>query len=452
MSDLPPGWTLDKPQAASPAGLPPGFSLDEAPHVGTILPVTRDQSGLHFDPNAGIFGAAQGIGRAAVDAFKLPGDVWAGRSPPNDIARNTNFATFALGGPPQWVRRAVPAAPAASGLKAAGGAGFDAARGMGVAYSPDAIGRVAATAQQDLLQKGLGPEVAKDTNAILDKLQKPPADPTASFDYTNGVAAVRANLQSIAQDWTKPKDQLAATRAIKALDEFVAKPGPQDVLAGPAAALGQTVKDANANWAAGARSDSLTNIGTRADRRASAANSGLNLDNSIRGRLATFLENPANTAGFTKSEIDLLEGIVKGKTSTNALRWFGNMLGGGGGLGALVTGGLGGAAGSAATNSAWGALLGVVPPAIGLGAKLAENASTKSALKAAAETTRTRSPVYSQSAAQAPTKATTPADRAKLIQLMMTGIPGVSPAPQAKTGLTMDENGNVRDAQGNYVY
>lgn len=448
MSDLPPGWTLDKPLAPSPAGLPPGFSLDQAPHVGTILPVTRDQSGVHFDPNAGIFGAAQGVGRAAVDMLTLPGDVLAGRSPPNDVARNTNFATFALGGSPQWAARAAVGAPSAGALRAAGGAGFDAARGMGVAYSPDAIGRVAASAQQDLLQKGLGPEVAKDTNAILDKLQKPPADPTASFDYTNGVAAVRANLQSIAQDWTKPKDQLAATRAIKALDEFVAKPGPQDVLAGPAAALGSTVKDANANWAAGARSDSLTNIGTRAGRRADAAGSGLNLDNSIRGKLASFLENPANTAGFTKSEIDLLEGIVKGKTSTNALRWFGNYLGGGGGVGAALTG-----FGSAAvTGSPW-PLAAAVPAAVGFSAKIAENAATKSALKAAAETTRTRAPLSDARQAQAPLKSTTPAERAKIIQLMMTGIPGVSPGASAPTkGLTMDADGNVRDAKGNYVY
>ena len=48
---------------------------------GSILPFSRNAAGdVSFDSNAGLVGIAKDVGRAAWDAFTLPGDVYAGKA------------------------------------------------------------------------------------------------------------------------------------------------------------------------------------------------------------------------------------------------------------------------------------------------------------------------------------------------------------------------------------
>lgn len=394
---------------------------------GTVLPFSWDQSGVRFDPNAGILGAAK-------DFFTYPGDAAAGKVDPlsdQGIARNLNFAGFASGMSPAsaWVRQPKVAVPSSADLKTEGGAQRNLARSMGVVYSNDAVVGLATKAQADLLQKGWGPKVATQTNAVLDDLKAFSDDPTAQRDFSTAVEAARNNLQAIAQGASDAQERGAASRAISALDQFIKRPDPGSVVAGPAAALGEVFADANSNYAAGSRSQTLEAIAKRSANRASASNSGLNLDNSIRGRVASFIQpspnggpSVAERSGFQPNEIQLLQDIVDGKKGANALRTVANLLGGGGGLGALATGGLSGAAGSMATGSPAGALLGVIPPAIGLGAKIAENSITRRALANAAEQLRTRSAMFGDRQAATPLMPVNAAQRTAIIRTLMLGL------------------------------
>lgn len=439
-SQLPSGFTLD------PNPVPQGFTLDQPPPTtGQLLPVSRDAQGnISFDPTAGILGDA-------ISAVTLPGDVFTGKvdpMSPQGMARAAQFGQFVSPTTPgaAWFKAAKVPVPSSAELLASGAAGKDLARSLGVVYDPQAIVALAGKTQGDLLQKGLGPKVASLTNGILDDLQKVPAGGQA--DYATTIDAARRNLGSIAQNAKDGSDRAAATQAIKALDQFIAQPPPQSVVAGPAATLREVASDANADYAAGSRSKTIEALGKRADVRAAAANSGFNVDNSVRSRVASFIQPAADggpslaeRSGFTPTEIDMLQNVVNGTATTNTLRTISNLLGGGGGLGAMASGAIGGAAATAATHNPLMMLTGIVPPATGLLARTIENAKTRGALNDAAQTLRTRSPLYNDRAAFTGPIQTSPAARAQILRTLLlgpdnvpvSGQPYVSPVPLPTT-------------------
>ncbi len=190
----------------------------------------------------------------------------------------------------------------------------------------------------------------------------------------------------------------------------------QSVVAGPAAAAGKNLADARANYAAAKRSDSLTGVEDAADLRAAAANSGQNIDNAIRGRLASLLLSPKARSGFNPDEIREIRRVAEGTLARNAVRNTGNLLGGGGGMGAIVTGGAFGGAGIAAGSPELAAL-GAAIPAVGVAAKQAGNAMTRGALRKVDEQTRMRSPLYQQLLSEAKT-ATNPERYAAIMRIL----------------------------------
>src|SRR5690606_18899916 len=102
----------------------------------------------------------------------------------------------------------------------------------------------------------------------------------------------------------------------------------------------------------------------RSEGRASAANSGRNLDNTIRSKVESLLEKPKEVSGFADAELGALERVRDGGKVRNTAREIGNQLGGGGGLGSSMLGLLtGGTAAIAGGNPALLAV-GAIPPAV----------------------------------------------------------------------------------------
>jgi hypothetical protein len=211
------------------------------------------------------------------------------------------------------------------------------------------------------------------------------------------------------------------------MDGFLAQPDPQSVVAGPVAAATKALADARANHAAFKRSETLSTIGRSAERRAASANSGQNLDNSIRSRIASALERPKVSGGYDAAERAALEGVAEGANVANASRYVGNLLGGGGGLGAAVTGALGAAAGS--TLGPAGIAAGIALPAVGFGAKQLANNMTRGALGKVGAMTRQRSPLYRDMLAQTPMTPISPEQRALVMRLLMQGMSGQAANP-----------------------
>ena len=428
MSDLPPlpeGFKLDA--AASEPPLPAGFARDSVaperpPYSGTVLPISRDAGGnISFDSNAGLLGLAK-------RAFTLPGDVYTGKTPilvdgrynPDLINRSMELAGLispvnpAMRAGELMGSRVLPqrvATPSAKQLKAVGGAGFDEARQSGLEFHPEAVAGMANNLRSALEAKGIIAERAPDTHALLNRLTSPPAaaPDSRTFSTIDNLMSSREAFAEVARDYgAKGADRLAATRSIRAIDDFLENPRPASIAASGVAdpsVVGAIQKAARGNYAAAQRSNTLTGdldkattgILERAENRAQATNSG-NLDNAIRQRSASLLEKPREISGYSNAEIAALEKVLQGGPARNAARYVGNP--------SLarqaVTAGLGAVAGGAMGDSTGAAIGAAAPTAIGAFAKMVENWLAKRSLGQADDIVRQNSPLYRSMQASAP--------------------------------------------------
>lgn len=416
---------LDIAQAAAKAAAASNAPPQEKPaYSGAVLPLSKDSAGhVYFDSNAGLIGAIK-------RALTLPHDVATGQVDPlsnEGISRSLELGTLASPVNPavRMGERAIPgvakalrqpkmAPPTAEALKIAADAGYSGAREMGVEYSSDAIKSVAGALRTKLEQDGIIGELAPKTFSILKKLETPPENSTAPL---SGIDAARRALGNAAKEFTNPTEQLAASRIIDGLDKFTENPPASAVVAGPAADAATVLSEARGNYAAAMRSDRITGAEDAADLAAAVANSGRNIDNALRQRAKSILLNPKQRAGFNSDEIAALEEVARGTATRNRIRDVGNLLGGGGGMGAVVTGGVGGLAGS--HFGAPGVAVGAGLPLVGMGAKGVANALTRRALGRVDEMTRMRSPLYSKIQRDVPMSIVSPEKRAAIVRALL---------------------------------
>ena len=397
----------------------------QEPYSGTILPLSRDvQGNVSFDSNAGILGAVK-------RAFTLPGDVLAGEVDPTSqegIERAFEFAStvspinpmvrsgerIVPGAARALVKADVPV-PTQQQLFEESGRNFRGMRDTGVDYLADAVKNVAAATKARLEQEGFDAEVAGKTHRILDKLASPPEGSVANI---RGLHSARKTFGKIAQNFNDPTDQSAATQAIKGLDEFIAAADEAAVVAGTPSDAADLLRAGNANYAAAKRSETLTDLTDAAQLRANAANSGANGGNTTRQRIASLLLNDKASSGFSTDEIAALRGVNEGSLGANATRRVGNMLGGGGGIGASMIG-LGGAGLGAITGSPEATVAGAALPLAGAVTRELSNILTERALRAVERDVRKRSPLYEQMVADAPLVPDQPTVSPALIRALM---------------------------------
>lgn len=394
----------------------------EKTYSGSILPFSKDANGkVSFDSNAGILGSVK-------RGLSLPGQVVQEAQKPKtsisdsdvsvlSVPAAMDFATLASpvnpavragdraipGAAMAASEKVAPAVPTAQALKEAGAADIKSAGSSGLEIAAPAVGDWSRKVQQELFDSGVHPVRAPDTFKILKELENAP--PGAASTASN-LQTLREVLGSIAQSFNPnaSKDQLAATRAIKSLDGFVPNVDPKAVLAGNPSATAALQARGRGNYAAAMRSNDLTGVLDRANTgilekaelRAQAANSGRNLDNTIRSKVASLLEKPKEISGFSDAELGALNSVVQGGPARNTARYIGNLLGGGGGVGQSGVAALG-AGGGAAVGGVPGAIIGgVAPAAAGAGSKAIANALAKRSLNKVDELVRMRSPLYEE--------------------------------------------------------
>jgi hypothetical protein len=322
-------------------------------------------------------------------------------SPVNPAVRAGDRAIPGVAG--ATTQKVKPKVPTTGALKEAGAADIKAARNSGLEVTASSVGDWSRKVQQDLFDSGVHPTLAGNTHKILKELEDAPP---GSFSTAANLQALRENLQSVAQNFNPnaAKDQLAASRAIRQLDEFIPNVNPKDVLAGTPAATSELFKRGRGNYAAAQRSNDLTGVLDRAktgilersEGRAQAANSGRNIDNTIRSKVEALLEKPKEVSGFSDAELAALNKVVEGGAGRNTAREISNALGGGGGMGATVPGMITAAGAASATGRPEMLMLGAIPPAIGYGSRKVANALAKRSLNQVDELVRTRSPLYQE--------------------------------------------------------
>ena len=450
---LPDGFVLD--QSAAPAAvnpsLPPGFQLDNAnpppgpaqpsygnpplnslqdygkmaygwndyPKRSAMFPIAEDAEGkTHF--------AMPQVGVDMLNNILLPG--FAARG--GNYTPSDTLGLAAMISPMSPASRGVKAAeavvPTTDELKKAASSGYDAARDMGVTYSSDAVKQMADSIENSLTQEGRISELNPETFSLLKKLQDPP---DGSFVTLDALQALRKRFGDVAGSPDRAKSA-AASIAIGKLDDFLESGGvgsQAGALAGPTTSQGTSpaeqaaaiLKNARGNSAAAFRANDVADLEDTANMRASANNSGRNLGNSIRQRLASLLSSEGGTRGYSPEEVDAMRQIVDGTTATNTLRSVSNKLGAGGGLGQTFLAGMGGAAGYhfGPEAAAAGAML---PMAVGSSARSLGNSLTEKQLTAVQDLIRQRSPLYADRLANPGTVASSPmaADAARRAALV----------------------------------
>ena len=403
-----------------------GIEADQS-YSGGILPFSKDAEGnVSFDSDAGVLGAAKRF-------FTLPSEVYRGEVDPlseegmnrameaaavmSPINPAVRAGSQVIPGVSNTLRQRQAPVPSADELLSAGGQQFDDLRALNVDYNPQKVAQFAQGLEELLYRRGFTSENAPRTSEILKSLR---TIPKAGPDET-----VTAPLQSIdikisQLNKVKPRDgdgtDMEAARLVRdGLSQFVQRNPDGAAISGPAELAGSTMAAARGNYAAGKRSNTVGGIGESAELRAAAANSGQNLGNTIRGRMATLTDPqyPMRARGFNAEEKELLEGIARGTIAQNATRNLGNLLGGGGGLGALA-------------STTAGGMVGGVPgaialPAAGMASKAASNAMTKRALKKVDEAIRRRSPLFLERQAAQPFEPDIPLTTEAIIRALLAG-------------------------------
>lgn len=216
------------------------------------------------------------------------------------------------------------------------------------------------------------------------------------------------NIESIRKSVGRAADRediAAATIAKERLDAFTANPSAGALSSGSpgaARATNEMFETARSNAAAQIRSRTLRDTEREVDLRSATRNSGLNFENNMRSAIAKILISEGR--GFSAAEREALEQLARRTDIWNNVRSASNFLGGGGGLGALVTGGAGaGVGGYYSGGDPSSVLMATVAPIVaGRALRGASNRSMRRAVNEMDEIIRSRSPEFARRQAQTP--------------------------------------------------
>lgn len=323
-------------------------------------------------------GAIAGAGSSEGDLAQRAGDAAVGGAGGAVLGAALSGASRLVGG------KAPSSAPSIDELKAAARAGYNSAEVAGLEIKPQSFANLATGTKVRLNESGLDENLAPKTFAILSNVERIP----------EGAIATGKNLETLrktlgkAAGSTDPQERAAASKALEELTRYAESVPSADVLRGDAAAAARTIKEANANYSAAKHAENIDNKTIQAELRAAAANSGQNVANTVRQRMADILIKPKERRGFTEEELGLMEKIVRGTVGQNVLRGAGNLLGGGGGLGAITSAAVGGYA----TGGP-----GAIAPVVGFGLKALSNKMTLAQAEKLSEAIRSRAPLASAS-------------------------------------------------------
>lgn len=398
--------------------------------------------------------AAQGIAHSIGSAVTLPGDASYGRTgavteddltrqmglePPGRDTRMTTGRVMdlaalgmpinpairagdrAIPGAGMAMREARPVVPTATELRESGSAGFNAARNPGVDVTVSSVQNLGSRMRAELERDGIFETDAPKTFAHIARLENPPEGATVAT-FSNLDAARRAFGRAAGSP--DKTERLAASRAIDGLDQFARSVPEESVLAGSPASAAQASETARGNYAAGMRSNRITGeldnaytgVAERGELNAAVANSGQNIGNAIRQRIASALKDPKQLRGYSPEEIAQMERVAFGTVPGNLARYGSNLLAGGGGVGAALLGAAGSVAGTAAAGP-YGALAGLAP-VVGIGLRQVSNASTRRQANQLDEMIRTRSPLYEERAANPSMEPISATRRAALVRAL----------------------------------
>jgi hypothetical protein len=281
--------------------------------------------------------------------------------------------------------KGVPTAPASSVLRAEGGAGSQAVRDLQFANDGAHADQFIGNTLQNFDKRNLDltPSGAPgQTTQVLNDFAGRPLLSAKDYD------AMKLRLNAVEDN------PAARASAIKALNDHIAGLTPATTI-GDVDAMKSLWSNASGNYAAGMRGQTIDNAISNALDNAAAKNSGQNIGNDIRATLKPLTKNQNELAlrsGFNPAEIAKIRQLTNGTLGSNSLRYASNILGGGGGLGSLVSMGVFGGGGMAAEGGP-GSVAGPAAVLAGIGLRKGYNAMQVNRANALSNMVRSRAPL-----------------------------------------------------------
>lgn len=226
-----------------------------------------------------------------------------------------------------------PQIPALDDIEAAAQAARRQADEAGVAYTPQAVDRLATNMRKSLTDIGYHPRTMPGASAAVDEI--------LALQGQNVTLTGLDTIRKIASGGYIPgnkQNNLAVTKIIQSIDDMADSLREGDVLMGDGAAGAQALKEARRLESRMFKAAKIDDAVNKADLRSSSTGSGGNVDNATRQNLRRILENPR---GLTPDEREALEAVVRGTPTQNGLRLAGKLSPSGNGLMAAL--GVGGA-------------------------------------------------------------------------------------------------------------
>ncbi len=253
-------------------------------------------------------------------------------------------------------------APSNEQLRQTADAAYKQADNAGVIVNPNGVGQLATEAKQVAADFAFDPALQPGIKVILDRL-----DEAAQGNVTlKGVDTIRKMAGNVARDGANPSQRELASRLIEKIDDFVDNLSPSSVISGNPQTAAAALKVAREAWRRLRKSEMIDEAVTKAERRAASTGSGGNADNATRQNIRAILDNQKKARLFSQAEKRLMERVVRGSTSQNALRLVGKLSPEGNGLMAAL------GIGATAANPVMSAF-----PAAGFVAKQLADALTK---------------------------------------------------------------------------
>lgn len=230
---------------------------------------------------------------------------------------------------PKGLTAAAPikvAAPSVNELKAASRASYNDPTVTGLEVKPQPVANLSATIENELLKRGFRPKQASGTFQEIRDLVPPQGVQSVN---AADLHSARKSLGIYAREVDavgKPTAEAAAAAIAKDhLNNFLPNIQQSDVVAGNAQLAAELMKEADANWGAAKRGEKVDLQLTRADRQAAKSGSGTNIENAMRQKIASMLDNPARSVGYSDAEKAAMEKIVRGSVPRNVLRKVGKL-------------------------------------------------------------------------------------------------------------------------------
>lgn len=265
-------------------------------------------------------------------------------------------------------------APSIEALRQAKNAAYRASEAEGAIFTPAAMQRLHADVLSKAADFGFDPANEPGIEAAIKRIKDAAESPLPIT--LKGLDTIRKVAGNAGRDFTKPSQQELSRIVKDAIDNVADTVQPHEVLSGDAAKATELLKRARYLNQRMRLAEVIDEAGKAGKNNASVSGVGGNADNAMRQKIRDILKSKKRRAGFSKEEQAMMQQIVDGTKTQNALRWAGGFSPAKGFLPAVLAGHL-------ASNAASGGLTGAysAPVVLGLAgataAKMTADAMTK---------------------------------------------------------------------------